>query len=64
MKTTQNIDNSPTVEILAFAVKELTKDWNETEQEEFSKYCFDTVCKDRFIKRKKFPQMTLQHIKQ
>ena len=57
-------DMSPNREIMAFAIKELTKEWTTEKQQEFSKYCFDTVCKDRYIRLKKVPTMNMNIIKQ
>ena len=53
----QQQDLSPTKEILAFALKELTKDWTEEQQAEFSKACFNKVCTERYMRMKKAPMM-------
>lgn len=56
----QNQDLNPTQEIMAFAVKELTKDFTPEQQQEFSKRCFDTVVVERYHKLAEYPKMNIQ----
>ena len=54
------IKESPTQEIMAYALKDLTKDWSEEEQISFSKKCFDHVVQERFHKLGKYPELNIQ----
>lgn len=55
----QQQDMSPQREILAYAVRELTKEWSQEEQSAFSKHCFDVVCTERYVRLKEAPKMNL-----
>ena len=41
-------NESPTQDILAYALKELTKDWSQEKQIEFSKNCFNAVVENKY----------------
>ena len=54
---------SPNNEIMAYALRELTKDWSEDKQISFSKKCFEYVVQTKFFKLGKYPEMNIQVIK-
>ena len=55
---------APEREIMAYALKELTKDWTQEEQINFSKRCFDHVVQTKYLKLGKYPTFSIQVFRQ
>lgn len=52
-------NEAPTQDILAYALKELTKDWSQEKQIEFSKECFNMVVQNKYNSIGKIPVLNI-----
>jgi len=52
-----NPNSDPTMDVMGFALKELTKDWTIEEQDNFSKQCFDVVVQKKYDSFRRYPTM-------
>lgn len=64
MKQPMNPNSDPTIDVMGYALKELTKDWTKEQQDLFSKQCFDIVVDKKYNSFRRYPTMNPKIIEQ